>query len=45
MKSQAAQAREAARQMDVPPENIELFRRYEAEIKKYAMSGLELIGL
>jgi hypothetical protein len=45
MKSHAEQARGAARQMDVPEQNIELFRRHEAEIKKYAMSGLELIGL
>ena len=31
--------------MDVPPANIELFKKYEAEIKKYAMGGLEWIGL
>jgi hypothetical protein len=30
---------------DVPPANVELFRKYEAEIKKYAMGGLEWIGL
>jgi len=41
----AEQARESARSMDVPPANIELFRKYEAEIKKYAMAGLEWIGL
>lgn len=29
----------------VPPENIALFRKYEADIKKYAMGGLEWIGL
>jgi hypothetical protein len=38
-------AREAAGQMDVPPANIALFRKYEAEIKRYAMGGLEWIGL
>jgi hypothetical protein len=41
----AQDAREAGAQMDVPQQNIELFRKYEAEIKKYAMSGLEWIGL
>jgi hypothetical protein len=30
---------------DVPPQNIALFRKYEEEIKKYAMSGLEWAGL
>jgi hypothetical protein len=29
----------------VPPANLELFRKHEAEIKKYAMSGLGLFGL
>ena len=32
-------------QTDVPPGNIVLFRKYEADIKKYAMGGLEWIGL
>jgi hypothetical protein len=31
--------------LDVPKANIELFRKYEPEIKKYAMGGLEMIGL
>jgi hypothetical protein len=30
---------------DVPPANLALFRKYEADIKKYAMSGLEWIAL
>jgi hypothetical protein len=30
---------------DVPAANIELFRKHETEIRKYAMGGLELIGL
>jgi hypothetical protein len=34
-----------AQQFDVPAENIALFRSHEAEIKKYAMNGLELLGL
>jgi hypothetical protein len=29
----------------VPPANIALFRKYEAEIKQYAMGGLEWVGL
>jgi hypothetical protein len=29
----------------VPPQNIALFRKHEAEIKKYAMGGLEFVGL
>ena len=44
-KKQATEARESARQLDVPPANIALFRKYETEIKKYAMGGLEWIGL
>ncbi len=36
---------EQTRSLDVPRENIELFRKYESEIKKYAMTGLEAIGL
>ena len=44
-KEAAEKARENASDMDVPPANIALFRKYEAEIKKYAMGGLEWIGL
>ena len=29
----------------VPPANVALFKRYEADITKYAMGGLEWIGL
>jgi hypothetical protein len=45
MQAQAKAAREGAKQLDVPPANIDLFRRHEEEIKKYAMGGLELLGL
>ena len=45
LKKEAAEARGRARDLDVPPANIELFRRHEADIKRYAMSGLEWIGL
>ena len=31
--------------MDVPPANIALFKKYEADLEKYAMGGLEWIGL
>ena len=44
-KKQGAEARENARDMDAPPANIALFRKYESDIKKYAMGGLEWIGL
>jgi hypothetical protein len=36
---------EANKSTDVPPANLALFRQYEADIKKYAMGGLEWIGL
>ncbi len=45
MREQAGSVQENAKSLDVPPANVELFRKHEAEIKKYAMSGLELIGL
>jgi hypothetical protein len=36
---------EMARDVEVPAANIALFRKYEADIKAYAMGGLEWIGL
>jgi hypothetical protein len=45
LRRQAAEARERAQEMDVPPANIALFRKYEPQIKQYAMTGLEWIGL
>ncbi len=36
---------EAAKALDVPKANVELFRKHETELKKYAMAGLEMIGL
>jgi hypothetical protein len=39
------QARAAAAQFDIPPQNLALFKKYESQIKEYSMSGLELIGL
>jgi hypothetical protein len=39
------EARDRAREMDVPAANVALFRKYESDIKRYAMSGLEWIGL
>ncbi len=35
----------AAKAVEVPRANVELFRKYEADIKKYAMHGLAFIGL
>lgn len=45
LQKQADQVREAAVTLDVPAANVALFRKHEAELKKYAMSGLEWIGL
>ena len=36
---------EAGKALEVPRANVELFRKYEADIKKYAMHGLAYIGL
>jgi hypothetical protein len=36
---------ETNKSTDVPAANLALFRKYEADIKKYAMGGLEWIGL
>jgi hypothetical protein len=36
---------QAAPGLEVPPANIALFRKHEAEIKQYAMGGLEWVGL
>jgi hypothetical protein len=40
-----AKAAEAAKTLDAPRANVELFRKHEGEIKKYTMHGLELVGL
>jgi len=42
---QMAKAKESMKSLDAPRANIELFRKHEAEIKKYAMHGLEFLGL
>jgi hypothetical protein len=36
---------QAGQTLQVPPENVALFRKYEADIRQYAMSGLAFIGL
>ena len=36
---------DAAKVLDVPKANVELFRKHEAEIKKYAMNALAYVGL
>jgi hypothetical protein len=36
---------DAGQALDVPRANVELFRKHEAEIKKYALHGLAFIGL
>jgi len=45
LQAQAQEARTAAQQLDVPPENITLFRKHEKEIRQYAMNGLEMLGV
>jgi hypothetical protein len=45
MQKQVDDASSSMHSLDVPKANIELFRKHEAEIKKYAMGGLEMIGL
>jgi murein L,D-transpeptidase YcbB/YkuD len=40
-----AQLRQGMKQLDVPQANIELFRRYQADIDRYAMHGLAVLGL
>lgn len=42
---QGQAAGEAGRSLDVPQANLELFERHREEIQKYAMNGLELLGL
>ena len=42
---QLAEAGKAAKALEVPKANIELFRKHEADIRRYAMSGLGLLGL
>jgi len=41
----AQAGQEAGQALEVPRANVELFRRHEADIKKYAMNGLAYIGL
>jgi hypothetical protein len=43
--SPAPGSSETVPRLDVPPANLALFRKYEAEIKQYAMGGLEWVGL
>ena len=43
--SELARSTESDSSLSVPPANLELFRKHEADIKKYAMSGLALFGL
>lgn len=45
MEKTAEDVGETVQSLDVPAANVELFRKHEAELKRYAMSGLEWIGL
>jgi hypothetical protein len=42
LKGQVQQMQEQARAADVPQANLDLFKKYEVEIKKYVMPGLEV---
>lgn len=41
----ARAGQEAGEALEVPRANVELFRKHEADIKKYAMNGLAYVGL
>jgi hypothetical protein len=43
-RQQAAVAAEMGRSFDVPPANLELFKKHKDEILKYTMGGLELLA-
>lgn len=45
LKSVLGDAADKAKAMDSPQANIDLFRKYEADINKYAMTGLSFMGL
>lgn len=45
VEAQKGEVLEQARPFDVPKANLELIRKHEAEIKRYAMNGLEWLGL
>lgn len=45
LKELSEQAEKGAEMMRVPQANIDLFRKYEADLKKYAMEGLAMAGL
>jgi hypothetical protein len=42
---QSERTAEEAAGLDVPPENLALFRKHEQAIRKYAMTGLEWLGI
>jgi hypothetical protein len=44
-REQAAQAVDSMKEIEVPPQNLALFRKHQDEIQQYAMTGLELLGL
>lgn len=45
LERQGGAAERAAESLDVPAANLELFRKHKAEIERYAMNGLEFLGL
>ena len=45
VRTQTKEAEEQLQTLDVPAENLALFKKYEADIRKYAMTGLEWLPL
>jgi hypothetical protein len=45
LRDAARQMQDAAKSLDVPPANLALFQKYDAEIQKYVMPGLEVAEL
>lgn len=43
--AELAEAGKLAKALEVPRENVELFRKHQADIEKYAMHGLAILGL
>jgi hypothetical protein len=43
--AELAEAGRLAKALEVPRENVELFRKHQADIEKYAMHGLAILGL
>jgi hypothetical protein len=45
LQQQADEAKMLSKSLDVPAANIALFRKYQSDIEKYSMRGMEFLGL